>query len=249
MSEVKSVDIKSLIDSYEFPCKLPGSGQELLIRPLTTGQMKKILVYEGETNPYVVEQALDRLITECVVSDGFDITDLYLQDRFFLLIEIRKVSKGSSYEFKFNCPKCNFENVKQFSLNDLVNIPKKEIDSLIRISEKMKFRVDFPTRRDQINAIKKYKNVKMTEAEREIEIVTATFANCIKEIHTADGIIKDASIDDKIFVLDNIKTDVYDEFKQWFKDSSFGIEFKVSVGCGSCDFVENMDIPLSNFFA
>ena len=249
MSEDKFVDIRGLLDSYEFPCTLPGSGRTLLIKPITTGQMKKILVYEDETDPHVIEQALDKLISGCVVSDNFDIDDLYLQDRFYLLLEIRKVSKGSSYNFGFKCPKCKFENIRNFSLDDLTNRPMGDSDGMIKINDKMKFKVDFPTRKDQKDAFEKYPvNKKMSDKEREVEIITATFSNCIKEIHTKDGIVSDVPIDDKMYVLDNIPSDVFDSFKQWFVDNGFGIEFKIPVTCGGCDFEKTMDIPLSDFF-
>ena len=46
---------------YEFDCTLPGTGQEIKFRPITTGQMKKLLVYEDSTSIQQVEEALDKL--------------------------------------------------------------------------------------------------------------------------------------------------------------------------------------------
>lgn len=248
MSEVKSVDIRSLIDSYEFPCKLPGTDQELLIKPITTGQMKKILAYENETDYFIVEEALDKLVSDCVLTEGFNIDDLYLQDRFFLLLEIRKITKGSSYSFNFKCPKCEVDNLKSFSLDDLVIKDKVVSDYIIKINDGLKLEVDFPTRRNQKDAIIDANERGLKDKEREIEVITSTFAGCIKKAHTKNDVIDEISFSDKIYLLDNITSGKFDEFKSWFEENEFGVDFEILVGCAHCDFEDKQKIPLSDFF-
>ena len=98
-----TIDFRNYLNVYEFNTTLPGSGEEVTFRPITTGQLKKLLIYENETDPMVIEGALDDLISSCIVNEDFNINDLYLQDRFFLLVEIRKKSKGENYSFQYNC--------------------------------------------------------------------------------------------------------------------------------------------------
>ena len=248
MSEVKSVDVRSLVDSYEFPCTLPGSGQELLISPITTGQMKKILIYEDETDPYVIEQALDKLISDCVVGDDFDIDGLYLQDRFFLLIEIRKISKGSNYSFNFKCPKCRIDNVKNFSLDDLPVKKMNVVNNKIKVSDNYSLEVGFPTRADQKLSLDSVNEQKLTGKERDIELVTSVFACCIKKIHTKDTVVDEISLEDRVYILDNLISDKFDVFKGWFEDNDFGVDFELTVSCEHCDFEDKQKIPLSDFF-
>lgn len=249
MSELKSVDIKGLLDTYEFPCKLPGSGDELLIKPVTTGQMKKILAYENETDPSIVEDALDRLIESCVLTEGFNINEIYLQDRFYLLMEIRKVSKGASYNFRYRCPVCGVENFKVVNLNDLNVKTFEKCDNIIKISDKLKFEVDFPTRGEQKDAVGKVKKLlNLSPHEKEAEIVLYTFANSVIKVHTPSGIVDDVAFEDKLYILNNISSGVFDEFKKWFGDNDFGLEFKTKVTCTNGDFEKDMDISLSDFF-
>ncbi|KFZ26483.1 MAG: T4 bacteriophage base plate protein [Candidatus Izimaplasma bacterium HR2] len=248
MSEVKSVDIRGLIESYEFPYTLPGSGQELLIKPITTGQMKKILVYEDEKDPYVIEEALDKLISNCVLTEDFDIEKIYLQDRFSLLLEIRKITKGDNYNFSFKCSKCNVENIKNVILSELKIKPFSCDDNIITISENLKFEVDFPTRFDQKDSIKRFNNKSLNFIEKQVEVQTGTFANSIKKVHTPSGIFDNISFDDKFYILENILGDVFDEFTKWFKDHEFGVEFKINTECISCGHKKHMEIPLSDFF-
>jgi len=249
MSENKSVDVRSLFDSYEFPCTLPGSGEKLLVRPITTGQMKKILIYEDETDVGIVEEALDKLITECVVTEGFNINKLYLQDRFYLLLEIRKISKGSTYNFNFKCPECKLDNIKSFSLDDL-NVKKKqeEIDNIIKINSKFSLVIDFPTREDQKAAFNYVKRKKLKGRQREIEMATTLYACCVKKVISTDGDVNNIPLDDKIYILDNLMSSQFDEFKEWFEKNEFGVDFDVEVSCINCDFTAKQSIPLTDFF-
>ena len=248
MSEVQIVDIRGLLDSYEFPYTLPGSGQELLIKPITTGQMKKVLVYEDETDPFVIEEALDKLITDCVTTPDFNVETLYLQDRFSLLLEIRKVSKGDTYQFSWKCPKCKVDNMNGVVISGLDVKPFNREDNIIPINERLKFEVDFPTRADQKDAIHRVKGKPMGYREQQVEVQTGTFANSVKKVHTPEAVLDNIPFDDKVFILDNISSDVFETFTTWFKEHDFGVDFVSDVMCISCQHKEKMDIPLSDFF-
>lgn len=249
MSEDKSVDIRSLIDSYEFPCTLAGSGQKLLIKPITTGQMKKVLIYEDETDPYVVEDVLDKLITSCVVTEDFDLSSLYLQDRFSLLLEIRKVTKGDKYTFNWKCPSCSTENLKTVNISKLEVIPADHTNNIISVGERLKLEVSFPTRSDQLDAINRMRSKKLKSyTERQLEVQTGTFVNSIKKVHTPEGILDNVSFDDKYYILENISSDIFEQFTNWFKEHDFGIEFKSEIECMSCSHTEKLEIPLTDFF-
>ena len=248
MSEIKSVDIKGLLDTYEFPYTLPGSGNELLIKPITTGQMKKILAYEDESDPYIIEEALDKLISDCVLTEDFNIDDLYLQDRFCLLLEIRKVTKGDSYQFNWKCPSCKVENIETLKISELPVKSFNPQDNIIEINNRLKFEVGFPTRGDQKNAIGRVLGRKLSYRERQVEIQTGTFANCVGKVHTPDGVFEDIPFDDKVYILDNAPNESFERFTQWFVDNDFGVDFKREVGCRECGHREKIEIPLSDFF-
>ncbi len=248
MSDIKNVNIRGLLDVYEFPYTLPGSGEELLIKPITTGQMKKILAYEDENDPYVVEDALDRLMSDCVINKDFNINQLYLQDRFALMLEIRKVTKGSVYQFTYKCHKCGLYNSGVVDLSELPIKTFNRDNNIITISEKLKFEVDFPTREDQKIAVKKTIGKNLGYHEKMVDVQTGTFANAIKKVHTPDGILEEVPFEDKVYILDNISSTVFQEFSNWFKEHDFGVDFNSNVKCTGCGHEEKIDIPLSDFF-
>jgi len=118
MSEEKP-KFYDFVNVYDFECELPGSKQVVKFKPVSTGQIKKLLTYENETNYVIQEQALDDLISSSVLSEGFDIMELYIYDRLFLLIEIRKKTKGEIIEFQIKCPECDSQSLNRVDLNEL----------------------------------------------------------------------------------------------------------------------------------
>ena len=62
-----SLNFSKYLNIYEKTVILPGSNQEVKIKPLNTNQIKKLLVYENETNPVVGEQILDDILKFCII--------------------------------------------------------------------------------------------------------------------------------------------------------------------------------------
>ena len=60
-------DFRKYLNVYEFETTLPGTGDTVKFKPMTTGQLKKMLVYENSTNPMTVEKALDELISSSII--------------------------------------------------------------------------------------------------------------------------------------------------------------------------------------
>jgi len=244
-----SININNYINSFEFDFTLPGSNEIIMFKPLTTGQLKKLLPYENEKNPEIIESLLDNLISNCVVSEGFDINTLYLQDRFALLVEIRKKSKGETYEFIYDCPECNNKKNITLDLNEL-SVKKKDYDTKTFIfNDKLSFELDGITRGDQIMAAKMVNKLKIkNENLKQAEIATYMFAMSMKTFHTPEGDTKDVPMEAKINLIDNIMNDEqYNRFTNHFTENDFGVDFKFDFGC-DCGKTEKFVIPMNNFF-
>lgn len=241
----QNVDLRNLVDNYDFPCTLP-SGIELKIRPITTAKMKRILAYENEKDSLVIEEALDDLIKSCVVNEDFNLDDLYLQDRFFLLIELRKISKGVNYTFNFNCPVCKVENIKTVVLSELEVTPYGVENNIVEFTDKIKFDVSFPTRGNQLTAAKTVPKT-LGESERLADIGMLMYAQCINRVLVDDNEVE-ASLEDKLYLLNNVPTSSFDTFKKWFSDNDFGVNFEFEARCMSGDFTRKTEIPLEGFF-
>lgn len=246
-----SLNVRQFLNNYEFETILPGSGEVIKFKPMTTGQMKKLLLYEGVENSNTLESALDSLISSCVLTKPFDIKKLYLQDRFYLLVQIRIKTKGETYSFSYKCPKCGQTSVNAVNIEDLKVTKKLEELPLLQISDDLSLRLDHITRGDQLAAEYLVSKKKLSsEKEKQAEQITYTYAQAIKSFISPLEEVSDFPIEEKTFFLDNVEQDKYQEIMQWFEDTDFGIDFTFDMKCihPQCGFSERVSIPTYAFF-
>jgi hypothetical protein len=171
-------NFRNYLNTFVFDTVLPGSGEEVSFKPITTGQIKKLLLYETSDDPMTIENALDDVIMECIVKpQSFDIKKLYIQDRFYLLVELRKATRGSVYNFQSICTSCKSQTQHSINLNDLkvktlkktkqiVEVIKKDEDIVPKKQKKGKFieKIDEETKPQiVINTTNEWDVVKLNE--------------------------------------------------------------------------------------
>jgi hypothetical protein len=293
-------NFRNYINTFVFDTVLPGSGLEVHFKPVTTGQIKRLLLYETSEDPLSIEQALDDLIEECVIKpENFNIKDLYIQDRFFLLVEIRKATRGATYNFQTVCTSCgsqtqqaiNLTNLPVTKLNNIIskskqktvvkptpsqakpkkkivmvgetvedniieepiiNIPDNEWD-VVKINDNISVRLNLVTRNIQQEAFNYFKQKhedinKVSEIEKTLDVTTTLYALCIKGVITPEGEETDLPLEERIFLLDNIKQEEQEEISKWFDKNNFGIEFSFDAKCLHCGHTEKKEVPVENFF-
>jgi hypothetical protein len=235
---------------YEFETVLPGSGMEIKFKPITTGQMKSLLAHEQDEAMGAVENVLDILISDCVVEpEDFNVEDLYINDRFFLIIELRKNTRGTKYEFEWACPECRSQSLQVVDLKKLkVSKLPKEFKNIVKLDNNISVRMDFPRRIDQKLAYEIIKEAgDINEAQRTAELGVIVTALTMKSIITPAGEDQKVTIEDKIFLLEGISTTMYEKIANW-STTNFGVDFQTTIKCKSCKHQKTIDIPPENFF-
>jgi len=241
---------KNYLNVYEFECELPGTRQKIKYKPITTNQIKKLLVYENEKNPIVIEQAFDELIKSCIITEDFDYDNIFNQDREFLLIELRKVSKGEQYEYQFNCPKCGSGNLSYIDFNSFP-LTSKENDVLevIEITKDVSIEIGYIRRKEQKESFELIP--KNTPKERLYSTMALhSLAASIKSITTPDGKEDNLIMSDRLQIMDSLTFNVMDKIKNFFVDNPFGYDLSYETKCVHCDYTsgkQELDIN-SNFF-
>ena len=240
-------DFKSFLNCYEFDVTLPGSGESIKIKPIVTGQLKKLLVHENDDNPMLVDEILDELMTDSVVTKGFKIDNLSLQDRFYLLVELRKISKGALYKFQMVCDKCKSQSLHAIDLNKLkvTKIPD-DVNYDIKLDDNITITMSYITRGQQKKAFKKVKKTDSATMQM-ADMSTLSFASAIKSVTLPDG-GNDMTLDDGIYMVDNMTQGMYDSLTEWVHDNNYGVEFKSELVCSNCENKRELEIPLENFF-
>ncbi len=239
------------VNVYDFKCDLPGSKQEVLFKPVTTGQIKRLLTYENETNYVVQEQALDDLIASSVLSEGFNIDELYIYDRLYLLIEIRKKTKGEVLEFQVNCPECRSQSLNRVNLDTLeIKQLDENLSTVVELNKDIKVHLRYMKRKHQKEDIKPQMFPKrMTDTQMAYMFQVAFHACAIEKIETPSGIDENLTMKDKVFFIEQIPVSDLDMIKNKLDEMEFGWQLKQKIECVHCKFKHETDIPIQqNFF-
>jgi len=240
-------DFKKYLNKYVFNTVLPGSGQKLEFKPVTTGQMKDLLTHENEKNPARIEEILDDLINECVITKGFDVKDIYIQDRFFLLVEIRKYTKGTKYQFELKCPDCGSQSLQSVDLNKLkVKKLKGKKTKTIELNDDISVEMGYATRQNQIDAYNLLNLEDFSTGKQQADLGLVLTATQIISITTPDGTDKDATLEDKVYLLENIPPEQFEKIGEI--RGEFGIDFSITIKCSHCKYGHTASIPTENFF-
>lgn len=106
------------------------------IRQMTVKEQKKMLGM-GVNHQ---DEVLTEIVKKCVVQPDVSNIDLLVQDRDFLLTQIRILTYGSEIEFETECPKCGQKNTVKV---DLTTLPITYIDDPdIKISDNIIYTTD-----------------------------------------------------------------------------------------------------------
>lgn len=240
------------LNVYEFDYQLPGSGESVKFKPLTTNQMKQLLQYEDETDPVKISKALDELISSAVVSEDFNIDELYLRDRFALLIEIRKKTKGEVYQFQYNCPnpECQSQVLNSVNLDEL-EVKQKDTDyGTIDVADNISIEIEHLKRKDEKDAVQNINSYEgISEAEKTFEHWTSVIASSIRKVVTPEGEDTDLTFEDKKFVIDNTPQSVIEKIGNWFSENWFGVDFEFTLKCHNCEYEKKESIPMNQLFS
>jgi hypothetical protein len=238
------------VNVYDFSCDLPGSKEKIQFKPVITGQIKKLLTYENETNYVVQEQALDDLISSSVLSEGFDVGEMYIFDRLYLLIEIRKKTKGEVLEFQVNCPECKSQSINRVNLDELELIElDTELDTVVELSNDIKVHLRHMKRKHQIQEIKS-KNFPKTLTDRQMGYTFQVFfhACAINKIETPSGVDENININDRVYFIEHIPMYEMDKIKERVDQMSFGWKLEYLSKCVHCKYENKEIVPIQNNF-
>ena len=244
-----SYNYEKYIGVYEFPVFLQGINKEIKIRPLTTRDIKKILIYENEEDIIKLEEVVDIIFDNCIIDEGFNTDDLYIQDRYTLLLELRKITKGTEYQYTNECGKCRGDFIVTVNLENIKIKEKKEIDNNVPIlNGNLTLKLDFITRGEQIEAYKSLKNQKLSDSEKMIEMVLLNLAQSVKSIISKEGEDTDIPLSDKLEFVQDLPRKELDTIRNWYSDNEFGADLTITEECPHCGYKEERNININNFF-
>lgn len=207
-----------------------------VIRPMTGGTQKKLAQKQIRTDPI---KLINTLLLDCVVSiDGLPrinhstLNTLYVGDRDFLALEIRKISRGNDLTSVITCPSCReklrmvsdlSKDIESISLDDLEynvvdDIPQFTVNNP-NSDETVTF--TFPDGNAQANSMRYIQ-------KNPVEGTYAVMLNCVqswngKEAHEIT-----------LSVFDDLSLDWTDRLVDEFQKNCPGPIFEIPAECSNC---------------
>jgi len=242
------VDLSKYLNVYRFSTVLPGNGQKVNFKPISTFQLKELVSFDGDP-----DEALDNLINSCVIDENFDVRDLSLQDRFFLLVELRKRSKGEDYNINYNCVACKGQVIDTLSLNKLKTKKLENLNYVVKLDDNISVKLKLITRNINLESVRLSNQLvetgKHKQQDRNIDEIILGYLLCITSIITPDGIIDNPEINQVLEIFEQGPASFYDDVVKWFNALDFGVNFNIEIKCPHCKNKDKIEVPLENFFS
>jgi len=139
------------INTILYDLKLPSSGKTIEYRPFLVREEKILLMaLEGEDEKEM-SKAIKQIITQCVLTEGFNVNKLAMIDLEYLFLNIRGKAVGdiSSISFKHECG----EVIKlDIDLTKVEVIQNKNHSDLVQLTDDIMVRLSPPSIDDVIGA-------------------------------------------------------------------------------------------------
>lgn len=199
------------------------------IRPMTFEDEKSMLLSRKEG-----ADSLNTLLSKC--TKGIDISELLIMDKLYLILKLREISYGDSYDVTVGCPQCNHDNKMSFKLSHLNKneIPEDETNpkEIVLPVTGVKLVVRYPKVIDE-----KYLKDEATIYANLWRFVVSI--NGVPDLVLISNFLKDTRvpIKDMHVVLREIM------------GTQYGIDTKVKFQCEKCKTVTLTNLPLgADFF-
>ena len=213
------------------------------LRPMT-GEEEQILA----TPRFVKKgQAINMIFQKCL-KEGYRPDELLTIDRTYLLIYLRGISYGPSYDVEIKCPECETKFATSIDLNNLyVEYAPDEFGPELRDvlpTSKLPFSYRLSTGRDE-QEIQDHRDRRI-KAFGDNGVDDTLIYRTAQLLNDIDGITSKAELQ---ILLKNLPINDVSYIRNLVNEPPFGVDTNVEIVCPSCLAEFSIELPLeANFF-
>ena len=247
---------------------LPGSGQEIYLRPFTTKEQKAIVKAIEKEDQDLVNVAFDDLINACVVRPtNFTVDNILSKERDAILVKLRAESVSDEVGFTWKCGECQHENKMSFDLGqlELKNIEDQaSTTTVIQLSDRdVKLELGMSTRGEEKPMMKyvKRNSQGLNGGLSRIELLNGAFASSIKNIIVTEKVMDQEgkevekenkmklSFDDKVTIVEEMSLNDKNQIQEFLNGlEDYGFDLKRETTCKQCGHTEEQELDWLTFF-
>lgn len=264
MSDVLKQFCKSKKTVPDIRYVLPGSKEEIFMRPFTTMDQTIILKAIEKEDSILIQEAFDKVLCNCVTNKNFNPQKLYSKDRECLLVNLSKESVKDTISQAHTCVNCKTVNTFKVNIDDLKyqECVEDSIKEKIVTFDDFDFTVKLmnTTREDEIKILNYGKKNGDKKTPNQSDMFGASFASVIKQYKSVEekevinkGVTEvvtvekfvDIKFEERISIYEQLTMKDKKKIETYFSElKTFGYDLKLEdTKCSKCD--EPCDVVLS----
>jgi len=195
-----------------FTAVIPSTKEPIKFRPFLVKEEKLLLMALEGNDPTEIEEAITNILSECIITPGFDVRKLASYDVEYLFIMLRAKSVGEFVDLNLRHgseSKCT--HITKHSL-DLTKIKTKfnpEHTNIIHITEELGLKMRDPSLHDIA------KN--MDQTQDELDNIISIIASCVEHVFDIDTVYEEFSHKEMVELLSNMTQKQFTNVQKFFE--------------------------------
>ena len=226
---------------------IPSSKKKITYRPFLVKEEKILLMAMESASEKDMASALNQIITNCILSKDFDVSELATFDIEYIFLQLRSKSVGEIAEPIIHCEKCEKDVPLEIDLSKVKMKFTKSHKKDIQLDKEIGVTMKYP----DIVQLAEY-GLSQTDGQgsETIEKVYSLIKSCVESIWTSDERyqMRDTPDEELEDFLSSLGTDHYQKIQEFF-DTMPALEHKAKYKCEHCEFEGTVIIRgLQDFF-
>ena len=228
---------------------LPSSNKEIIIRSFLVKEEKILLTALASEDSKEIVNATKQIVTNCVLSNDFDVDSLPIYDLEYLIIKLRSISIGEKLSLRFlprtntECEECKKHREVTVDISQVKIVFPEGHEKKIALTESVGIVLKDPEAKimDEFEAAKQSK---------EVDDLLKIIWKCVDYVYDKDNITspKDVTIDEGLAFLESLKSDQFKKIDKYFQTIP-RLNLVVPIQCSSCDYADEYVLEkLEDFF-
>jgi hypothetical protein len=249
-------DLKKLYatpSADEMAIDLCYTGNKAFVKPMKVRDKKDILKSIESKDEKLIQRVFDEIIEKYVTLDGDRSTDdLTVQERYQILVSIRRAAAGDTAKLAHQCPSCEHVNKDiPFNMENIVtkNYECPEDQSTIEVANGNIKVILGPIRRSDERKLEKIifdKKITLV-SERQFTMM-AGYIN--KIFISQNDIIAEVpmKIEEKIDFFENLRASDLEKITDYIRNTEFGVKLPFKFKCEKCGHTADEEANVAVFF-
>ena len=235
------------IDTPVYELDLPLSKKHIRFRPFLVKEQKNLMMAMEADDKETIERNIRQVLTNCTLSDNFDVDRLPVIDVEYYFINLRARSVGEIVENKYICTnevdgvQCSNKMETKFNLLDITVDINPNAKDIIQLTNKISIKLKYP----EFSLIDKLK-----KKETAVDIAFEVVVDSIEYIYDGEQYYhaSETPKEELLQFIESLSQEQFSKLEEFF-DNLPKMNRQVEMKCGKCGFDHTISMEgLESFF-